>query len=149
MAEIITNEKKKVLSCIQPSGMLTLGNYLGALKNWKNMQEEFKTRGIEIVKLETENQLKRRHKFTYEILIKDTIPPKITYNKEITITEGNQVDLLKDVQVTDNSNEQITATVSGDYNTNAPGKYNLKYLFYIFYPLHMVILYAIAMFMGG
>ena len=33
--------KKKVLSCIQPSGMLTLGNYLGALKNWKNMQEEF------------------------------------------------------------------------------------------------------------
>ncbi len=35
------NEKKRVLSCIQPSGMLTLGNYLGALKNWKNMQEEF------------------------------------------------------------------------------------------------------------
>lgn len=35
------NEKKKVLSCIQPSGMLTLGNYLGALKNWKNMQNEF------------------------------------------------------------------------------------------------------------
>ncbi|MBO5873214.1 MAG: tryptophan--tRNA ligase [Clostridia bacterium] len=33
--------KKKVLSCIQPSGMLTLGNYLGALKNWLNMQEEF------------------------------------------------------------------------------------------------------------
>lgn len=26
------------------------------------------------------------------------------------------------------------------------GKFNLKYLFYIFYPLHMVILYAIAMF---
>ncbi len=35
------NDKKRVLSCIQPSGMLTLGNYLGALKNWKNMQEEF------------------------------------------------------------------------------------------------------------
>ena len=34
-------EKKKVLSCIQPSGMLTLGNYLGALKNWINMQNEF------------------------------------------------------------------------------------------------------------
>lgn len=34
-------QKKKVLSCIQPSGMLTLGNYIGALKNWINMQEEF------------------------------------------------------------------------------------------------------------
>lgn len=33
--------KKKVLSCIQPSGMLTLGNYIGALKNWLNMQDEF------------------------------------------------------------------------------------------------------------
>ena len=36
-----TAEKKKVLSCIQPSGLLTLGNYLGALKNWLNMQDEF------------------------------------------------------------------------------------------------------------
>ena len=35
------DNKKKVLSCIQPSGMLTLGNYLGALKNWVNMQNEF------------------------------------------------------------------------------------------------------------
>ncbi len=33
--------KKKVLSCIQPSGMLTLGNYLGALKNWKDMQDDY------------------------------------------------------------------------------------------------------------
>lgn len=34
-------ERKTVLSAIQPSGMLTLGNYLGALKNWKNMQDDF------------------------------------------------------------------------------------------------------------
>lgn len=33
--------KKRVLSCIQPSGLLTLGNYLGALKNWAEMQDEF------------------------------------------------------------------------------------------------------------
>lgn len=39
--EIILTPKKKVLSCIQPSGMLTLGNYLGALKNWIAMQDEF------------------------------------------------------------------------------------------------------------
>lgn len=35
-----TAEKKKiVLSAIQPTGMPTLGNYLGALKNWKDMSE--------------------------------------------------------------------------------------------------------------
>lgn len=33
--------KKKILSCIQSSGMPTLGNYLGALKNWKLLSEEF------------------------------------------------------------------------------------------------------------
>lgn len=36
-----TDAKKRVLSCIQPSGLLTLGNYLGALKNWATMQSEF------------------------------------------------------------------------------------------------------------
>ncbi len=33
--------KKRIYSGIQPSGMLTLGNYLGALKNWVAMQEEY------------------------------------------------------------------------------------------------------------
>ena len=33
--------KKTVFSGIQPSGMLTLGNYLGALKNWVSMQEDY------------------------------------------------------------------------------------------------------------
>lgn len=33
--------KKRALSCIQPTGIPTLGNYLGALRNWKAMQEEF------------------------------------------------------------------------------------------------------------
>ncbi len=36
------NEKRKIaLSLIQPSGTITLGNYLGALKNWVDMQEKF------------------------------------------------------------------------------------------------------------
>ena len=33
-------EKKKViLTCAQPTGKLTLGNYLGAVRNWSNMLE--------------------------------------------------------------------------------------------------------------
>ena len=42
MSETAAPERKKIIfSGIQPSGMLTLGNYLGALKNWKEMQEEY------------------------------------------------------------------------------------------------------------
>ena len=33
--------KKRILSCIQPSGIPTLGNYLGALKNWKTLADDF------------------------------------------------------------------------------------------------------------
>ena len=39
--EIIVEKKKRVLSCIQPTGIPTLGNYLGALRNWVDMQDEF------------------------------------------------------------------------------------------------------------
>ncbi len=33
--------KKVIFSGMQPSGVITLGNYLGALKNWTNLQEEY------------------------------------------------------------------------------------------------------------
>lgn len=33
--------RKTVLSGIQPSGVLTLGNYLGALRNWVGLQEQY------------------------------------------------------------------------------------------------------------
>lgn len=39
--EATLSQRKRALSCIQPSGMLTLGNYLGALKSWTEMQDEF------------------------------------------------------------------------------------------------------------
>ena len=34
-------EKKTIFSGIQPSGNLTLGNYLGALKSWVDLQDDF------------------------------------------------------------------------------------------------------------
>lgn len=34
-------KKKRIFSAIQPSGELTLGNYLGALKNWVSLQDEY------------------------------------------------------------------------------------------------------------
>ena len=33
--------KKRIFSGMQPSGELTLGNYLGAMKNWVKMQDEY------------------------------------------------------------------------------------------------------------
>ncbi len=33
--------KKRVLSCIQPTGEMHLGNYFGAIKNWVKLQEDY------------------------------------------------------------------------------------------------------------
>ena len=35
------NKKKRIFSGIQPSGELTLGSYMGAIKNWVTLQEEY------------------------------------------------------------------------------------------------------------
>lgn len=35
------DDKKNIFSGVQPSGNLTLGNYLGAIKNWVSLQDEY------------------------------------------------------------------------------------------------------------
>lgn len=35
------NDKKVILSATQPSGKITLGNYLGALRNWVQLQDDY------------------------------------------------------------------------------------------------------------
>ena len=39
--EAQVQKKKSILSGIQPTGVFTLGNYIGAVKNWAPMQDEF------------------------------------------------------------------------------------------------------------
>ena len=41
MPENVTEKKKVIFSAIQPSGTITLGNYLGALQNWVKLQDEY------------------------------------------------------------------------------------------------------------
>ena len=42
MTEVIqTNERRRVLSGMRPTGKLHLGNYMGALYNWVKLQEEY------------------------------------------------------------------------------------------------------------
>ncbi len=33
--------KKRIFSAIQPTGVMTLGNYIGAIKNWNDLQDEY------------------------------------------------------------------------------------------------------------
>ncbi len=65
---------------------------------------------------------------TFTITIVDTQAPTIEYTKELSTNVGSKIDLLKGVKVSDNSKEEITATIEGDYNFDNEGTYNLKYV---------------------
>ena len=39
---MISDKKKTIMSGIQPTGVFSLGNYIGAIKNWKKLQEDYK-----------------------------------------------------------------------------------------------------------
>ena len=107
-------------------------DYVKSVKNGlissKNKIIDSSKVGTVRVILETENLVKKKNYYKFKILVKDTIKPVITYNKEISITEGDSIDLLNGVSVYDNSLEEIKANVVGDYNINAAGVYNLKYV---------------------
>ena len=65
---------------------------------------------------------------TFKITIVDTQAPTIEYTKELSTNVGTKIDLLKNVKVSDNSKEEIKATIEGDYNFDNEGTYNLKYV---------------------
>ena len=58
---------------------------------------------------------------------RDNESPVITGNESITVIRGEGIDLLEGVTVTDNSGGKITTEVTGDYDFNKVGTYNLKY----------------------
>ena len=41
MEQNVTEQKKRIFSGVQPSGNITLGNYLGAIKNWVSLQDDY------------------------------------------------------------------------------------------------------------
>ena len=79
------------------------------------------------VKLLLKNKSDEDEEYEFLIKIVDTTKPIIEASKELTTYIGNNIDLLKDVKVSDNSNEEISAKVIGEYDINKIGKYELKY----------------------
>ena len=79
-----------------------------------------------IIKYYTKN---KKEKYTsLKINVVDTTKPVIEADDNITITLGDNIDLASKASVTDNSNEEIQATIEGDYDFNKASEYNLKYV---------------------
>ena len=74
-------------------------------------------------------------KFNYDneerhvtLIVKDTTPPSINNVKDIEVLAFTKVpDLLTQIEVSDNSKEEITPSLEGKYDIESPGEYTLTY----------------------
>ncbi len=80
------------------------------------------------VSFEVKDFMKKIRKFKYTINVLDKESPVISCKKELETIKGNRIDLLKDVVVTDNSNEKIVPSIEGDYSFDKVGEYKLSYI---------------------
>lgn len=80
------------------------------------------------VNLKIKNQFKKIKKYSFKLTVVDKEAPKITFNPNLSIEEGQEIDLLKDVIAEDDSKEEIKVTVEGEYDFNTPSTYSLFYV---------------------
>lgn len=57
----------------------------------------------------------------------DTIKPEIIGAKDITIKQGNTIDLTQNIKVEDNIDKDIPLVITGDIDTNKVGEYEITY----------------------
>ncbi|MBR1476732.1 MAG: tryptophan--tRNA ligase [Lachnospiraceae bacterium] len=82
MSEQVNTEKKKMLlSGIQPTGVFTLGNYIGAIRNWGQMQEDYDCAYFiadlhSLTVRQEASELKKRIKEAYALLLACGIDPE-------------------------------------------------------------------------
>ncbi len=108
---------------------------LSVIKKIKNGTIETKKKtldtsklGKQTISLSIKDYFKHTKKISYTLEVIDKEAPKITFNANLKTEEKSEIDLLKDVTVTDNSKEEIKVTVEGTYDFNTPGTYELFYV---------------------
>ena len=57
----------------------------------------------------------------------DTIKPEIIGAKDITIKQGDTIDLTQNIKVEDNIDKDIPLIITGDIDTNKVGEYKITY----------------------
>ena len=109
---------------------ITLGSFVESIVNGEVLNGEEAVNTTELGEQELTLNLKNKddeeEKYPFKIKIIDTEAPTIEAKKEITSYVSKDVNLLEGVKVTDNSKEEITAKVVGEYDKNKVGNYKLK-----------------------
>ena len=82
------------------------------------------------VMIEVKNIFGSIKKYQTNLKVVDDIKPVITGDTVITTYQNINVDLLKDVSVTDNYDNDLKVEIEGEYDISKVGEYKLKYVTY-------------------
>lgn len=93
--------KKRILSGIQPTGRLHLGNYLGAISNWVKLQDEYQCfymiadlHALTTAYEETENIAKDKLDVTMDLIASGIDPKKVCLFTQSDIPEHSELHLI-------------------------------------------------------
>lgn len=117
---------------IEINSNIKLSSLIKEIKNGKLLSDDQKIDtsklGKQIINLLIKDKYGKEKNYEININVIDTTKPTLTHNKEIISYVGKEIDLLKEVSITDNSNEEINIKVIGIYDINTIGEYPLSYL---------------------
>ena len=95
----------------------------------KDTQEKLEKTFSKNVEFVDEQKKEAETKIENILEVVDTVKPEIKMaKKSLEIIEGDSINLLDGVTVTDNVDKDIEIKVEGQYNVNQPGEYSLKYV---------------------
>jgi len=115
--------------------ILSKVNLLSFIKNVQNGEiitedsevdtSELGSHDLEIM---IKNDYGEEEKYSFKIQVVDTLKPTIESKKEFTVYVGNKINLLEGVVVEDNSLENISVNIEGNYDFDKVGEYKLNYI---------------------
>lgn len=70
----------------------------------------------------------RGKKINFKLNVIDDEAPIIKNVKDLEVNVDSKINLLEDIETTDNSHDEITLKIEGEYDLSKAGTYNLKYV---------------------
>lgn len=84
--------------------------------------------GEQVIKVKVKDYFNKEKEYSYKLNVYDKESPVITFTKEHTTDYNKEIDLLKNVNAVDNSNETIEVSIEGEYDIKKSGTYKLYYV---------------------
>ena len=66
-------------------------------------------------------------KYNIKLIVKDIKKPTIKNIEDINVVKGTEIDFKKIIDVSDDSKDELSIDIIGDYDLNKTGTYNLQY----------------------